>query len=287
MESVMEKPITTNKPLKQNSRFWEEVKGFAIALAIALLIRTFLFQPFSIPSGSMYPTLMIGDFLIVSKYSYGFSRYTFPFAPPFREGRVWESSPKLGEVVVFNNPKDHGETLAKDSSLWGRFVEWFDPRAWIFKEQDQGLDYIKRVVGLPGDRVQVKAGVLHINGEPVKLQRIEDYQMVVEGRLKVIPQYIETLPNGVTHRILKERPFGEGPLDDTPEYVIPLKHYFMMGDNRDNSGDSRLPNRVGFVNETLLLGRAEALFFSTDAKWHELSQWLAGLRLNRFFTWIR
>jgi signal peptidase I len=285
---VAEKPTMNNEPIKnkEKSRFWQEVRGFAIALAIALLIRTFLFQPFNIPSGSMYPTLMIGDFLIVSKYSYGFSRYAFPFAPPLPEGRVLAKEPQMGDVVVFNNPKDQGETIAKGTTVWAKFLDWFDPRAWVFKDKDQGLDYIKRVIGLPGDRVQVKAGVLHINGEPVKLQRIEDYQMVVGGRLKVIPQFIETLPNGLTHPILKERPFGEGALDDTPEVIVPLKHYFMMGDNRDNSGDSRLPDRVGFVSETLLLGRAEVLFFSTDAKWYEPDQWLAGLRLNRFFTKI-
>lgn len=272
---------------QEKSRFWMEVRGFTIALAIALLIRTFIFQPFNIPTGSMYPTLEIGDFLVVSKYSYGFSRYSLPFAPPLSEGRVFEGRPALGDVVVFNNPKDHGDTLPKDDSLWGAFLNWFDPRAWMFADNDQGLDYIKRVVGLPGDRIQVKAGVLHINGEPVKLERIEDYQMVVNGRLKVMPQFMETLPNDVSHPILKERPFGEGALDDTPEYVVPAKHYFMMGDNRDNSGDSRLPDRLGFVDETLLLGRAEILFFSTDAKWHEPLQWLAGLRLSRFFTWIR
>ncbi|MEI8295128.1 MAG: signal peptidase I [Alphaproteobacteria bacterium] len=272
---------------QENSRFWAEVRGLAIALAIALLIRTFLFQPFNIPTGSMYPTLEVGDFLVVTKYSYGFSRYSLPFAPPLSEGRVLAAVPKLGDVVVFNNPKDQGDTLAKDDSLWGQFVAWFDPRSWMFADKDQGLDYIKRLVGLPGDRIQVKAGVLHINGEPVKLERIEDYSMVVDGSLKVIPQFLETLPNGVVHPILKSRPFGEGALDDTPEYVVPDKHYFMMGDNRDNSGDSRLPDRVGFVSETQLVGKAEFRFFSTDAKWNQPTQWLAGLRLGRFFTWIR
>jgi signal peptidase I len=188
----------------------KEIRGFAVAFAIAMLIRTFLYQPFNIPSGSMIPTLLIGDYLFVSKFSYGYSRHSFPFGLKIFSGRVWPTAPKQGDVAVFYNPKHNN------------------------------LDYIKRVIGLPGDHIQVVEGVLHINGQPVTLERIEDYHTLgKDGRLQVIPQYIETLPNGLKHRILKSAPFGKGHLDNTQVYIVPEGHYFMMGDNRDNSSDSR------------------------------------------------
>jgi signal peptidase I len=236
----------------------KELKGLTWAFVIAMIVRTFLFQPFNIPSGSMYPTLMVGDFLFVTKYSYGYSPYSLPFAPKLFTGRIWKGSPERGQVVVFTNPKD------------------------------PSIDFIKRLVGLPGDRIQVIKGVLHINGEPVKLEKIEDYHMLDDKtkRLKVIPQYIETLPNGVKHPILKAMPFGEGSLDNTPEYIVPADHYFMMGDNRDNSQDSRVMSMVGFIPEEYLIGPAKILFFSTEAKWHEVMNWLPGIRFNRIAKMI-
>lgn len=240
-------------------RIIKEIKGLLWALFFALLIRTFLFQPFNIPSGSMYPTLMVGDYIFVTKYTYGLSNYSFPFAPALFANRVLEMrKPELGEVVVFTNP------------------------------MDKSMDYIKRLVGQPGDKIQVKKGVLHINGEPVKLERIEDYIMVdyKTKELQVIPQYIETLPNGKKYKILKHAPFGQGALDNTPEYVVPAGHYFMMGDNRDHSQDSRVLEAVGYIPEKFLIGPAKAIFFSTEAKWYEIDNWLTGIRPRRVITMI-
>ncbi len=235
----------------------KEIRGFAFAFAVAMIIRTFFFQPFNIPSGSMIPTLLIGDYLFVNKYSYGYSRHSFPFGPNIFSGRVWASAPKQGDVVVFFNPKHNN------------------------------LDYIKRLIGLPGDRIQVIEGILHINGQPVTLERIEDYHTSKDGHLQVIPQYIEMLPNGVKHRILKSAPFGKGRLDNTQVYVVPEGHYFMMGDNRDSSSDSRVLETVGYIPEENLIGRAEMLFFSTEAKWYEPWNWPFSLRYTRLLNLIR
>jgi len=235
----------------------KEIRGFAVAFVIAMIIRTFLYQPFNIPSGSMIPTLLIGDYLFVSKYTYGYSRHSFPFGPPIFSGRIMENAPKQGEVAVFFNPKH------------------------------DNLDYIKRVIGLPGDRIQVKEGILYINDKPVTLERVEDYHTVdKEGRLLVIPQYVETLPNGVKHRILKSAPFGQGRLDNTEIFTVPAGHYFMMGDNRDNSSDSRVMEMVGYVPFENFIGRAEVLFFSTEAKWYEPWNWFFALRYNRLLSVI-
>lgn len=237
----------------------KEIKGLFWALIFALLIRTFLFQPFNIPSGSMYPTLMVGDYIFVTKYSYGFSKFSFPFAPNLFSGRVMETrQPETGEVMVFTNPID------------------------------QSMDYIKRLVGQPGDKIQVKQGILHINGVPVKLERIEDYPMIdyKTKQLLVIPQYIETLPNGKQYKILKHAPFGQGALDNTQEFIVPTGHYFFMGDNRDHSGDSRLLETLGYVPKEFLIGPAKVIFFSTEAKWYELDNWMSGLRPKRLLTMI-
>ncbi|UCH73140.1 MAG: signal peptidase I [Rhodospirillales bacterium] len=207
---------------------WNDtIQTIFYAILIALFVRIVAFQPFNIPSSSMYPTLLIGDYLFVSKYSYGYSRYSFPFGlVPFK-GRIWESPVERGDVAVFRNP------------------------------QDLSQDYIKRIVGLPGDRIQVKNGILHINGEPVRRQRIEDYELR-PGRL--VPQYLETLPNGRVHRIVEEKG-DSGYSDTTREFVVPEGHYFAMGDNRDNSADSRA---IGYIPAENLIGRAEILFFSLN-----------------------
>lgn len=239
------------------SKVIKEIRGFGFAFIIAMIIRTFFYQPFNIPSGSMYPTLMVGDFLFVSKFTYGFSRHSFPFGLKFFSGRKMDTPPKLGDVVVFFNPKD------------------------------RDLDYIKRLVGLPGDRVQVKDGVLHINSQPVKLERMDDYAWVDNGRMRVVPQYMETLPNGVRHPILKSAEFGKGGLDNTVEFTVPEGHYFMMGDNRDHSKDSRVMESVGFIPNENLIGRADILFYSTEAKWWEPWNWLFGARYSRILNFIR
>jgi len=220
-----------------------------LAIAVLLspvLIRTFLFQPFNIPAGSMKPTLLVGDYIFVSKYSYGYNRFSFPFSPPLAliSGRVFASEPERGDVVVFRLPKD------------------------------PSTDYVKRVVGLPGDRIQMVNGVLHINGTPVKREQIEDFVETEDnGREVHIKQWRETLPNGVSHMTLDM--IENGFYDNTKEYRVPAGHYFMMGDNRDNSSDSRVENAVGYVPAENLIGRVQIMFWSVDEKGHVRSERLA------------
>jgi len=224
----------------------ETVKLVVSVVLIAVAIRSLAYEPFNIPSSSMKPTLLIGDYLFVSKLSYGYSRYSFPFGLVPFSGRILEDEPERGDVAVFRKPTD------------------------------PSVDFIKRVVGLPGDRIRVTAGVLHINDQPVTRRRIEDYVLEENGRRpRRVAQYIETLPNGVQHRIL-ETDGDNGFMDNTPEFVVPDGHFFMMGDNRDNSTDSRRPS-VGYVPLSNFIGRAEIIFFSRDG-WK--------IRFNRLFTLI-
>lgn len=229
------------------------------ALLLAVFIRTFLFQPFNIPSSSMEDTLLVGDYLFVTKFSYGYSKHTFPWSPNLFSGRFWSGQPQRGDVVVFKLPARPSE------------------------------DYIKRVVGLPGDRIQMIDGVLHINGVPCKMKRADDFVRVSPyGYEERIPRYIETLPNGVSHYVLDRDPDYPG-WDNTQEFVVPAGHYFMMGDNRDQSNDSRIPNSgVGFVPEENLVGRADLILFSTDgsAKNWEIWKWPAAIRYSRLFQSI-
>jgi len=232
----------------------DTVKTIVYAVLIALVVRTIAYEPFNIPSGSMVPTLLVGDYLFVSKFSYGYSRFSLPFGPPVFSGRLFFRSPERGDVVVFKLPTDNS------------------------------TDYIKRVIGLPGDHIQMKNGILFINGQPVPRKRIQDY-LYQEGPGMTIPlaQYIETLPNGVQHRIIEMS--DNGPLDNTQEYVVPPGDYFMMGDNRDNSQDSRVLSAVGYVPAENLIGRAEFLFFSTDgsARLWEIWKWPFAIRYGRLF----
>jgi signal peptidase I len=244
---------------KDENSLYETVKVIVQALLIALVVRTVLFQPFNIPSGSLIPTLLIGDYLFVSKYSYGYSRYSIPFGPPVFSGRILASPPKRGDVAVFKLPKDNS------------------------------TDYIKRVIGLPGDTIQMIDGVLNINGQPVKRERISDYETTDEwGRLVKVPRYMETLPGGVTH-VTIERDGDKGYWDNTYVYKVPPNHYFMMGDNRDNSTDSRDEASVGFVPFENFVGRAEIIFFSIDDKapaW-KVWEWPWTVRWNRLFTHVK
>ena len=224
------------------------------ALIIALVIRTFLFQPFNIPSASMEGTLLIGDYLFVEKYAYGYSRYSFPFGLMPFSGRVFGSDPHRGDVVVFKYPRD------------------------------TSTDFIKRVIGLPGDRIQMINDRLYINDRVVPRVRVQDYTEVVDGITYHEPQYRETLPNGKSYLTLDR--YSDGPSDNTDVYVVPSGHYFMMGDNRDNSDDSR--GSVGFVPAENLVGKAEVLFFSTDGSAHiwEFWKWPWAIRYSRLFTVI-
>ena len=235
----------------------ELIKTLVFAILIAVGFRTVAYEPFNIPSGSMFPTLLIGDYLFVSKPSYGYSRHSLPFSPPLFEGRVFNSAPERGDVAVFKKPTD------------------------------ESTDYIKRVVGLPGDRIQMKQGRLYINGDQVPRRRIEDYVMTGPfGRSVSVPQFIETLPNGVEHHIL-EAMGDRAQLDNTKEFVVPEDYYFMMGDNRDNSLDSR-DGSVGMVPLENFVGRAELLFFSTDgsASLLEFWKWPFATRFSRLFQTI-
>lgn len=230
----------------------ELVRTVIYAVVIAIGIRTFAYEPFSIPSGSMIPTLLIGDYLFVSKFSYGYSRHSLPFSLPLFEGRILQSDPERGDVAVFKYP-------VRDSNF--------------------EKDYIKRIVGLPGDRVQVISGVLHINGDPVKRLKIGEFAFGEQryGALKVA-RYVETLPNGRRHELIEaEGDFGR--MDNTREWVVPAGHYFAMGDNRDNSLDSRFNWTVPAEN---LVGRAEFLFFSIpqDAWFFEFWNWRFGRILD-------
>jgi len=238
------------------STMLENVKTIVYAILIAVVIRTVGFEPFNIPSGSMIPTLLVGDYLFVSKFSYGYSHFSMPFSPDLFSGRIFGSLPKRGDVMVFKLPRD------------------------------TSTDYIKRIIGLPGDTIQMKGGQLFINGQQVPRQAAGTYTAEGEGPPVVLARYIETLPNGVKHYILKAS--DDGPLDNTQEYHVPPGHVFAMGDNRDNSLDSRVLDAVGYIPVENLVGRAEFLFFSIDADypWWEFWEWPFEIRWSRLFSGI-
>jgi len=274
----MQSPLTNTagaeaiKPGKREDR-WSLIRFILGLVLLAWALRSFVFAPFSIPSGSMLPTLYIGDYLAVSKWPYGYSRYSFPLQIPPFDGRIFSGLPKRGDVVVFRHP-------AEDSDL------------------------IKRVVGLPGDTVEVRGGELILNGQPVKRETLPPFRAPISDNspCKVAPGAVptiapagdqklclysafrETLPGGPSYTILNQ--VDGGPADDFPAVTIPPGHVFLMGDNRDDSLDSRFSpaeGGIGMVPVENLIGRAMVTFWSTDgsASWIEPWTWFTALRGNR------
>ncbi|HEY2528598.1 MAG TPA: signal peptidase I [Xanthobacteraceae bacterium] len=232
--------VLTVITIKRIQRFgiWRAIANIVLGwlvggVALALTIRIFLFQPFSIPSAAMMPTLLVGDYIFVSKYAYGYTHFSVPFSPSLFTGRTFPVEPQRGDVAVFRLPRN------------------------------TTIDYVERIVGLPGDRIQMKDGVLIINNVPVKRERVEDFIDDESG--KAMRCWRETLPNGVSFFALDL--LDNGPFDNTDIYIVPSGHYFMLGDNHDNSIDSRIPAEhggVGYVPFENLIGRVRIIFFSID-----------------------
>jgi signal peptidase I len=253
----------TAKSEKKNYPWNDTIRTIIFAVILAVTVRSFAFEPFHIPSKSMQSNLLVGDYLFVSKYSYGYSRYSFPFGFPFFSGRVFAiGEPKRGDVIVFRFPPN------------------------------PHVDYIKRLIGLPGDKIQVKEGILYINGKPLERHQDGSFSDIEGNVAHAIPRFKETFPEGKIITILKEnqdagineRIYNEA--NNTEEYIVPEGKYFMMGDNRDHSCDSRC--NVGFVPAENIVGRAELIWFSTDGSASYLNpiSWFTALRTDRFFKRI-
>ncbi|MBL6785291.1 MAG: signal peptidase I [Rickettsiales bacterium] len=235
------------------TKVFNELKLLAIAILIAVTIRSFFFEPFHIPSGSMKSNLLTGDFVFVSKFSYGYSKYSFPFGIMPIKDRIFASEPMRGDVVVFRLPTN------------------------------PNINYVKRLIGLPGDKIQVKQSKLYINGELIKRSDKSEFATKDHKDKDIVfDQYLETLPSGKSYNILEEE--YNLPQDNTREYVVPEKHYFFLGDNRDNSKDSRFIYDVGFVPYRNLVGKVEMVFVSYDRS--ELPKSFFG-RIYEFFFKMR
>jgi len=255
-EETPAQPARAAKPEEPAGNETVEIfKTIAFALLIAMVLRIFLFQPFTIPSASMEPNLYEGDYIVVSKWSYGYSKHSIPFSPPLFDGRVMGSAPKRGDIVVFKLPRD------------------------------DKTDFIKRVIGLPGDRIQMISNKLYINGQPVEDVVVSERELNDIFGMHPVAEVRETLPEG---KSFMTQDFGPGnDLDDTGVYEVPVGHYFMMGDNRDNSIDSRVEQSsgVGMVPAENLVGKAQIILFSWkpgSSLWNPVS-WF-NVRLDRFFN---
>ncbi len=261
-------------PSKRRSALGETTRFLLMLFLFALILRSFILAPFMIPSGSMLPRMMIGDYLFVAKWPYGYSRFSMPFGIGGFEGRIFAGTPERGDVVVFRYPGGGDD------------------------------DYVKRLIGLPGDRIQMIGGTLHLNGKPIPKVRIADYlvpitpnspcRYVDQEAARIVtdrgrrfcsyPRFRETLPGGRSYDVLDQ--LDGGPGDDTPVHTVPAGHYFMMGDNRDDSQDSRFATEaegVGYLPSEYIVGRALITFFSTDgsAEWLKPWTWVSAARWER------
>ncbi len=240
---------------KKNS-FFGNLKSILIAIFIALVIRSFIFEPFNIPSGSMKPNLLVGDFIFVSKYSYGFSRHSLPFSIPLISGKIFSNIPERGDVVVFKTPENNR------------------------------TDYIKRVIGLPGDKIEIKNGIIFINGSEILRKKLNDFidtdNKTTNKRVRMYNEYffnkeiniLDITDNGIA--------------DNTQLFNVPENHFFVMGDNRDNSQDSRFISTVGFIPYENLVGKAQFIFFSLEnARFLQIWKWPNSIRYERIFQKIQ
>lgn len=260
-QASVQTPPAVSPPAAEHEKpdsFIELIKTIVYAVLLALFIRSVAIEPFNIPSGSMLPNLLVGDYLFVSKYSYGYSRFSFPLGLAPIKGRWWPAGPaggpERGSIVVFKLPTN------------------------------TSTDYIKRVIGMPGDRIQMIRGRLYINGDQVEREYVDTYEAKgAYGERQVLKRYVETLPGGVKHDIIELS--DDEALDNTPVYTVPRNHYFMMGDNRDNSADSRVMEQVGFVPDVNVLGPARWRFFSINEHFSIIKPWtwVKGVRWSHLF----
>ena len=240
------------------SKILDNIKTLIIALLIAILIRSLLFQPFYIPSSSMEPTLLVGDRIFVSKYTYGYSKHSFPFSPPILNKRIFTSKPEYGDLVVFKTPSDNR------------------------------TDYIKRLIGFPGDEIRIIEGDLFINKAKISKEKaVNKFNIRCGDSVSEVVAYKEKLPNNKTHITVYNK---NGTMINSDSYIVPEKHYFFLGDNRDCSRDSRFLSSVGYVHENNLVGKAQMIFFSNDTKkgsalkfWN----WSKSFRFDRFFKKLK
>ena len=235
----------------------ENTKTLFYALVIAIIIRSLLIQPFYIPSSSMEPTLLVGDRLFVTKYSYGYSKHSFPFSPPFFKGRLIDNIPKRGDVIVFKTPADNR------------------------------TDYIKRLIGLPGDKIQFIDANLYINSNEILKSRTSVSDKIFCGNRTIdVFTFEEKLPNNKIHKTVYLKDF---PFNNSDPFIVPEDHYFFLGDNRDCSKDSRFLSSVGYVHKDNLVGKAQFIFFSSDktiGSFFAFWKWHKSIRFNRFFKKI-
>ena len=242
--------------MKNKNSFFSNIKSIAFAIFIALIIRSFIAEPFNIPSGSMKPNLLIGDFIFVSKWSYGYSKHSLPFSIPLIPGKLFKSMPQRGDVVVFKTP------------------------------QDNRTDYIKRVIGLPGDKIKIIDGEIHINDKLILRKKIDDFIDIDKfSNKKRFRKYKEYFYN---YEIEVLDIMDNGIVDNTPLYIVPEKHFFVLGDNRDNSQDSRFINVVGYIPSENLVGKAQFIFFSLEnSRFFQIWKWPKAIRFDRIFKPIK